>query len=248
MFSTAVGQLEKMKLKAYKEPNVNSAPVSVKGSDTFSFKVNPESFKRSYSIAYKDECHTPQGTTSQPKQFSHINPESFSVEMLLDESGVIQEPHLASFTSPVVLEPQQRPDIADQVADLLAFCYEYQGDIHRPHYILLCWGSSAGFFFGVVKSLEIDYKLFRPDGKPIRAVVRLQLESAESRTEMMRRQSPNSPDMTHEKAFKAGNSLSNMATAIYQDDSYYIDVARANNLLGFRNVKPGTTLKFPPLK
>ncbi|SHL39628.1 hypothetical protein SAMN05444266_103194 [Chitinophaga jiangningensis] len=248
MLSTSAGHLEKMKLKAYKKPDVNSTAVSVKGSDTFTFKVNPESFKRSYGIAYKDETHIPQGITSQPKQFSHTKPEGFSVEILLDESGIFADPAQTGQTELDSLAPVKRPDVSEQVANLLAFCYEYQGDSHRPNYILLCWGSSAGFFFGVVKSVEIDYKLFLPDGRPIRAVVRLQLDSAESPAEMMRRMSPNSPDMTHEKSFKAGNSLSNMATAVYQDDSYYIDVAKANNLLGFRNVKPGTTLKFPPLK
>ncbi|MBV7530229.1 hypothetical protein [Chitinophaga sp. sic0106] len=248
MVSTSAGHLEKMKLKAYKEPDVNSKAVTVKGNDTFTFKVNPESFRRTYGIAYKDEANVPQGTTSQPKQFSHTKPESFSVDILLDESGIFPDPGQTSQTELIGPVPTVRPDVSSQVADLLAFCYEYQGDSHRPNYILICWGATAGFFFGVVKSLEIDYKLFLPDGRPIRAVARLHLESAESLAAMIRRMSPNSPDMTHEKSFKAGNSLSNMATAVYQDDSYYIDVARANNLLGFRQVKPGTTLKFPPLK
>jgi hypothetical protein len=39
-----------------------------------------------------------------------------------------------------------------------------------------------------------------------------------------------------------------MADDIYTDQRYYIDVAKTNNLDGFRNVRPGTALYFIPLE
>jgi nucleoid-associated protein YgaU len=34
---------------------------------------------------------------------------------------------------------------------------------------------------------------------------------------------------------------------VYRDGSYYMQVAKANHLASFRDIKPGTQLVFPPL-
>ena len=57
-----------------------------------------------------------------------------------------------------------------------------------------------------------------------------------------------SPDLTHIVEFKAGDTLPQICYKIYNDALYYKDVAMANNLTDFRNIKPGTILKFPPVK
>jgi hypothetical protein len=242
------GELKKMFLKAYTSNSPDRKPVTVRGKDRFSFQVNPETIKRSYSVAYANECNQAAGITSQPGTFHHINPESFQVDILFDSSGVIKSESLLNLPVVNPFGDEQPEDVTEQVESLMGFCYSYQSDIHRPYFIMLCWGDEAGFFFGVVKSLEIDYKLFRNDGKPIRAVVHLTLEGAETPDLMKRKMSPGSPDITHEKVFHSGNEFSNMANEIYQNDSYYLDVAKANGLLSFRNIKEGTVLKFPPLK
>ena len=46
---------------------------------------------------------------------------------------------------------------------------------------------------------------------------------------------------------KAGDTLPLLCYQIYQDCTYYIDVAKINNLTNFRDLKPGIKLQFPPL-
>jgi len=247
MLFSSGGELAKMTLRAYAS-NKQTQPITVRSKDSFVFQVNPENFKRSYSVQYANECNRAPGNTSQPGTFNHTGPELFQVDILFDASGVIKS---ESILSPVVVNPfasEEPEDVTEQIETLMDFCYKYESGIHRPYYIMLCWGDKAGFFFGVVKSLEIDYKLFQPNGKPIRAVAKLSLEYAEAPELMKMKMSPGSPDITHEKTFRAGDEFSNMATGIYQDDSFYMDVAAANGLLSFRNIPEGTALKFPPLK
>ena len=34
---------------------------------------------------------------------------------------------------------------------------------------------------------------------------------------------------------------------VYEDEKYYIEVARVNGLTNFRSLKPGTNLMLPPI-
>ena len=56
----------------------------------------------------------------------------------------------------------------------------------------------------------------------------------------------NRPDLTHIRVVKEGDTLPSMANDIYGDFSYYLEVAKANNLQDFRNLIPGQKLYFPP--
>jgi nucleoid-associated protein YgaU len=56
-----------------------------------------------------------------------------------------------------------------------------------------------------------------------------------------------SPDLTHIRTVKVGDTLPAMCQAIYKDSSYYIKVARFNNLINFRKLEPGTEITFPPV-
>jgi nucleoid-associated protein YgaU len=56
-----------------------------------------------------------------------------------------------------------------------------------------------------------------------------------------------SPDLTHYRTVAAGDSLPLMCHRIYRDSKYYVDVARVNRLVDFRNLEPGQRIFFPPL-
>jgi len=45
----------------------------------------------------------------------------------------------------------------------------------------------------------------------------------------------------------AGDTLPYLCYSIYGDSSYYLDIAKLNNILYFRDLIPGTQLVFPPL-
>jgi hypothetical protein len=244
---TPGGQLEKMYLIAYEHNEPNEAKVSVDGDEKFIFQVNPESYKRKFGIQYANTAKVP-GTTGDAGTYNLTPPETFTVDVLFDNTGVIKAESLLPNAIVNPFSPDQPTDVTPRVEKLKKFCYNFQSDPHRPYFIRLCWGDESGFFFGVATTLEVDFKLFRPDGKPIRAVAHLSLNEAEDRVLSERRRNPASPDITHEKVFKAGDVFSLLSNKVYKKSEYYIDVAKANKLLSFRNIKDGTKLSFPPLK
>ena len=241
------GELAKMYLIAYDTNQQDAQKITVGDQDRFVFQVNPENYRRRFGIQYSNAGRAP-GTMSDPGTYNNTTPETFTVDILFDNSGVITQGSLLSIAIVNTFEQAQPEDVTARIELLKNFCYNYQSDPHRPYYIRLCWGDESGFFFGVVSSLEIEYKLFRPDGKPIRAMAHLSLTEAEDPARTDRRRAQQSPDITHQKVFRAGNELSYMTQQVYRNNTYYIDVARANGLLSFRNIKEGTVLQFPPLK
>ena len=57
-----------------------------------------------------------------------------------------------------------------------------------------------------------------------------------------------SPDLTHVRLVKAGDTLPAMCFKIYGDPRFYLEVARANGLDNFAKLVPGTRVFFPPLQ
>ncbi len=57
-----------------------------------------------------------------------------------------------------------------------------------------------------------------------------------------------SPDVTHIITIKHGDSLPALCYRVYNNTTYYLDVAQFNELTDFRNLKIGSRLIFPPLK
>ena len=122
----------------------------------------------------------------------------------------------------------------------------YQGDIHRPFFLKICWGTLL--FKCVLISLDIEYKLFKPDGTPVRAVAKCTFKGTIEEDLRKAKEKKKSPDVTHERLLKAGDKLSLMTYRIYNQQAYLLPVAAFNRLDGFRNISPGTKLHFPPVE
>ena len=60
--------------------------------------------------------------------------------------------------------------------------------------------------------------------------------------------SKSSPDLTHKRTVKQTERLISMAYSIYDNNQYYLDVAKVNGLNSFRRVATGTDVFFPPLE
>jgi len=56
-----------------------------------------------------------------------------------------------------------------------------------------------------------------------------------------------SPDVSHSRVVKSGDTLPLLSKEIYGNASYYLRLAQANNLDDFRNLQPGQAIVFPPL-
>ena len=124
--------------------------------------------------------------------------------------------------------------------------YTYDGPKHSPNHLRLLWGTLI--FFGTLDSMPVEYTLFQPSGEPLRAKIKLAFSGFASKEEESLRAKRSSPDLAHIIEVKAGETLPLLCYRIYQDSSYYPQVAKANDLVNFRNLIPGDRLHFPPLR
>lgn len=215
--------LEKMLIKAYEEADFSGEPVG-----EFEAYVNPHEL----TIAYEMEYDSAQGsgTTGSRMEFKKLKPGDMSLTFFIDGTGA----------NGVKVDVQERVEKFQSVTG-------YNGSIHRPNYLKIVWGTLQ-VKRCVLKSASIAYKLFKPDGVPLRAVITANFtDSSDDETRVALAQDE-SPDLTHQRIFKAGDSLPMLCYQVYRDTSYYMEVARANKLDNFRDIAPGTKLYFPPLE
>jgi hypothetical protein len=219
---------EKQKLKLTPCTVSKDGKVEVVDSKSFEVMLNPASYKRIYSISYNDD--EAQGQSASNPKFNVINPQNFSLEIILDGTGVVDP------SAPAVKDQIQ------QLRDIVA----YSGDEHQPLVTRVLWGILI--FFGCLTSMSVDYTLFKPSGEPLRAKVTLDFKEFMSQEEESLRADRQSADLTHVFEVRAGDTLPLLCQRIYKDSGYYTQVARLNNITNFRDIKPGTRLVFPPLR
>jgi Contractile injection system tube protein len=217
------GKLEKLLIKAYEKPNYSGQPIQV-----FTAYVNPNEITLSYEMEY--DSAQGSGTTNSRMNFKKMKPGDMSLTFFLDGTGANGYP----------IEVQKKIEEFQIVTG-------YNGNIHRPNYLKVNWGKLQ-IKRCVLKSASIAYKLFKPSGIPLRAVITANFtDNSDDKTRQAISQDQ-SPDLTHVRLVKAGDTLPALCLQVYDDPSYYLDVARANQIDNFRKLKPGDKIFFPPLE
>jgi hypothetical protein len=217
------GELEKLIIFSYRDEVRQGEP-----ADTFALQFNPATFSRVFEIEFNQESGT--GNTPGPAEFKRYKSQDYTVEFLIDGTGV-------SGGEPV--------DVAHTVATFLRITAEMDGEIHRPRFLKLIWGQHLALRC-VLKSVTINYTLFKPDGSPLRA--KLTAVFSESVDEQLRtaREDETSPDLTRVRILRQDETLPNIAYQHYGDAAEYARLARFNNLDDFRALVPGQSLALPP--
>ena len=233
--------LEKFTIKAYKDPRYIGSP-----AEKFEALINPAHFTEETNISYI-QCQAP-GTSGTQLQFDKIVPSDFTLELILDATGLLESKRaIADFTNlvpPSDSAPRPEPETIKSQVDRLKKIIRYDGDIHSVYYLELSWKDLL--FRGNIIKLSITYTVFRPDGIPLRAKVNATFKQFQEDELRKKKDSENSPDLTHVRTVTAGDTLPLMTHRIYGDFSYYLEVARVNKLKNYRRLTPGTKLIFPP--
>ncbi len=216
------GELVKMKVTGYSD-NTFSSEV-----DHLEVQINPASLKYQKGISYSE--NKTMGTQTPAKEFDKAKATNLSFDCLFDETGVLP------------LEG----GIIGVINHLEQVAYTINGEIHRPNFVVVSWGSFI--FKGQLSSVSYDYSLFRPDGSPLRVKVSISIEGYMDPLTERKKAGLKSPDLTRFLSLRAGENIPLLCARIYGDASYCTDIARINRLKGFRDVKPGTKLIFPPLQ
>jgi len=216
------GELEKLLIQAYAEPDYVGSPAA-----EFRVSFNPEEYVQVYDVEY--ERSQGEGTTGSPLVFRKVKPQEFTLRLLFDGTGTAGE----------------SAAVYDRIQEFFQVV-GYDGELHRPRFLKLIWGRLESRC--VLIKAEITYKMFRPDGSPLRAVMNATFSENVDDTTRVAEAGDSSPDLTHVRTVKDGDSLPLLCHAIYGDMSLYAAVAEANGLDHFRELTPGARLVFPPLE
>lgn len=216
------GTLEKVLIKAYEKSDYSGKSIG-----EFKAYVNPNEITLSYEIEY--DSTQGAGTTNSRMSFKKVKPGDLSLTFFIDGTGA--NGHLV--------------DVQKEVEKFQTVT-GYNGKIHRTSYLKVMWGKLQ-IKRCVLKSASIAYKLFKPNGVPLRAVITANFTAnSDDKTRQAIAQDQSS-DLTHVRLVKAGDNLPTLCYELYGDPRYYLKVARANRLDSFRNLTPGMKIFFPPL-
>lgn len=230
------GKLVKLKITAFTDPKFSTE--SKKGE--FTTLINPEKYSKSYKVEYiVPDASKASGETAP--YYAYTPPSDLDLEFLFDDTGVFDESYDFG-----ILKNRESKGVEADIETLTNLAFAVNGDIHRPNYLIINWGSLE--FRCVLAELNIEYKLFNPDAKPIRAIAKAKFKNFVDPEKSTGAVKPSSPDLTHSRIVEQGDTLPLMTKRIFGDSKYYLEVARVNKLTSFRKLKVGQQLFFPPIQ
>ncbi|MCF6405966.1 hypothetical protein L3C95_23905 [Chitinophaga filiformis] len=220
-----MGEIKKLQIAAYADAACVGQLLS-----TINAMINPSA----YSLTYKAEYEPSEelNKADQTMIFTGMGDSDLNLDLLVDGTGIIPIP--------------DNQTVDGYIESLRKVMFYYQGDKHRPNFLKISWGNFV--YKGVCTSVTTNYKLFNPDGSALRAEVKLVIAKSLDFKTKKQKAKASSPDLTHIRTVKAGDTLPIMAYRIYGDPSYYMEVARINGLSSVHAIRPGDELYFPPLK
>lgn len=226
------GQLVKLKIEAYKDKKYSPS----KKVDNFEVMFNPDTYSRTWENQYY--TIEPAGSSVTEERFNVTNPSGFKLKFILDGTG-------AGAVASMKGKSNAPVDIDNEIKRFRKLTCDYNGEIHRPLYCKISWGTLI--LKCILKEVTVSYTMFKPNGDPLRATIDATFSENFDPALQKAISKSSSPDLTHYRVVKLGDSLPGMSFYIYGDMSYYPLVAKYNNLRNFRKLMPGTKIAFPPL-
>lgn len=220
------GGITKMKIEFYAKSDDESSLIK---EMTFKVMFNPHTYSLKHEVEYEDKQG--KGDSSSALKFSKIKPKDYNFEFVFDGTGVTGE----------VINVQKTID------DFIKAAGKQNPDTHRPNFLKVSWGELI-INRCVLKSAEVNYTLFSPDAKPLRAKMKVAFSENIDDKKRVAEDRRNSPDLTHKRIVSYGDTLPLMTAKIYGDSSYYLQIASFNQLRHFRRLEVGQVIFFPPLK
>jgi hypothetical protein len=134
-------------------------------------------------------------------------------------------------------------------------------ETHAPPVCVFAWGTNfpgdklperygnqrRECFKGLVTSIKQEFKLFAPDGTPLRAKVTVSLNEYWTLDEQLAHLNLKSPDHTRVHILSAHETLASLAQTYYLDFNQWRAIAKENNIEDPRRLTPGTALVIPPI-
>lgn len=227
-------KLEKLTITAYKDDK-RTTPVG----DPFKAMFNPESLSEKHATKLVKKKGL--NLAGQKVTYAYAEPSELSIKLLLDGTGG----HELGVEALAAMLTDTDKTVSDKIKHLLDISFNMNGDIHESNYLIVTWGNMI--FPCRLKNLDINYPLFNPDGTPLRAELNITMLFDQDYEKSQSIAGKNSPDLTHSRIVKDGDTLPLLSKEIYGSAGYYLWIAKQNQLDDFRHLIPGQRLFFPPL-
>lgn len=190
------------------------------------------------------------GLDSPVLQFVRGQAETLSLDLFFDTTEAGMDDSAVSVTT-----------LTDQFYQLI----KINGTTHAPPICFFSWGmqfpgqrpyASMGLGTGsqqrhgfkcVVESVRQRYTLFSPQGIPLRATLTVSLKEYKTLSEQIAEINAQSPDHSHTHVVQTGETLAQIAAAVYNDPTQWRAIANQNNLIDPLNLEAGRTIEIPPL-
>ncbi|KAB1231334.1 CIS tube protein [Chryseobacterium viscerum] len=234
------GELQKLTIGTYENSDYDKRIAN----HAFKTFINPTG----YSVTYKTELEPGQalGTAKADLKYVASPSTDLLLEFLFDGTGVTEAYTGNKLINKIKGKLFEKTSVKKQVTDFYEATGKVAGPIHKPYNVILNWGDFE--FKGVLAEFTVEYKLFDNKGQPLRAIGKAKFsESISPKLEAAEKKN-NSPDLTHKRIIQDGDTLPLMTERIYGDSKYYLEVAKVNGLINFRQLIPGDELYFPPLE
>jgi len=226
-------KLEKLFIQSYTDRKFQDEQTNLR----FVVPINPETFTKNYKVSV--DTQKGQGNSGTEVKYKSTGTEELRLEFVLDGTKTMEG------YSGKTKDYKSKP-VVEQLHDFLNCVYKINGEIHRPNFLIVTWGSEINFRC-VLSNLDINYTLFEPDGSPIRVKINATFLHHKSREEILAESKASSPDLTHYVKTKQGDRLDNLSYTTYKDNSFFQQIGSYNLLTNIRRLKTGIQLSFPPL-
>jgi len=214
---------KKLTLEGYSDEQFQS-----KVGEPFHVQINPEKFSHTRSIQLNTE-EKASNTSGSVAAFEGYDNDEVSFELIFDGTGVVSD-----------------IEVGAKLQALEDVIFKYEGNQHKPNYVKISWGDFI--FNSMLKQFSTEYTLFKEDGVPLRAKVSLAFVGFVDAETREKRANNSSPDLTHVKEIRQGDSLPILCKEIYGNNKYYLQIAAINGITNFRRLKPGMKIIFPPIE
>lgn len=230
-------KLEKLRIEAYKDED-RKMPVNPSSMEVM---FNPTSYKKTHAIKFSSSKFQAIGSDGKPATYAFTPPGEISFQFIFDGTGVtkVGVGQIASLL--------RGESVKKDIEKFEQLCLKMNGDIHAPNFLKIIWGNHLSFSCRLRK-FDITYKLFDEGGDPLRAELDVTFIDDRSAKAIALEADKKSPDLTHVRTVKSGDTLPLLCKEIYGSSAYYFRVAAENGLDDFRNLIPGQKLNFPPLE
>jgi nucleoid-associated protein YgaU len=219
-------------------PGFQPAQLEVEGGQQIKCWFNPGQ----YSIAKQNKWDVKEvvGKGLPKPQFGGGEPRKLSLDLLFDASDLGPDGDVLGPTQALFKMMEVNPSLAGGG----------KKNTGRPPTVTFTWGQVLTFK-AVPDSLSVQYTLFHPDGRPIRAAVKLsliQVSRAEDGSSAAGEQKQNPTtrgDILRSHVVRDGDSLASIAHEAYGDPTGWRAIAEANGIDDPLRLRRGTTLTIP---